>query len=277
MFDVKKSFIWNIIDHLNRRTIADCLYKIITSYIANYKDNNIKIEIINRILDTFDPNDYERYTNVSDFLIEIFMNKRVYYLLHNSQLTLDKLFNLVKSLLNKECFGNMINVLISLNEIIGKDLGISHEDQLPFLSESKEDMGSNQNLCLYYMTHLYNSESNLIKTISMEMFDIKKCNFFKAIKDFFQCILLDFSKSEKEEKIREIDTSFGRKIILLGTKKLLQLEYIKQTLELIIAFFEQSHINYDEYSFIIEDFCKSNFMETAIVIKFKLITLGNIF
>ena len=54
MFEVKKNFILNIINHLNRRTIADCLYKILTSYIQNYKDNEIKIEIIKKVIDSFD-------------------------------------------------------------------------------------------------------------------------------------------------------------------------------------------------------------------------------
>jgi len=192
------------------------------------------------------------------------MNKRVYYLIHSSQETLNKLFMLVKGLFNKFCFKHMIMVLIRLNELIAKDLGLVTKKTTTLNNEEvPEEDHLIQNNCIFYMSNLYNDETNLIKTYSMEMFDIKNTYYFISIKEFFHDITIDFVT--KETELKYIATSYAKTTQLLGTKKLLQLEYIKQTLEIIVGLYELKCIKYDDFSFIILDFCKSSFMETAIV------------
>lgn len=55
----KKNFIDDMIKHLNRKSISDCLLKLLLSYSPEVADTEIKTEIINKILDNIDFNDEE--------------------------------------------------------------------------------------------------------------------------------------------------------------------------------------------------------------------------
>lgn len=256
-----------MIKHSNRRTVCDCLYKIMTSYIHDYKDFPIKIEIINRLIDTFEPDNYEKTTNTSDFFTEILLNRRIYYFLLNSEDTIMKLTNLIKRIFDKTCFNHMILVLISFNDHLIKELGInnvnntSREEENP--SNTQEYM---QNTCLYYMSHLYNDETNLIKTTSMEMYNIKNSPIFKTLIFFFIEVCNEFVRKDKED-LKEINSTYGTSVKILGTKKLLQLEYITQTLEIILFLNEHEFLKYEDFVNSMDDFFKSKFLEKSIVSK----------
>ncbi len=137
-----------------------------------------------------------------------------------------------------------------------KDLseGFCREDQ-------EEEI--NNNSCFFYMPHLFSDENNLYRTTSMEKFEIKSSAFFKSIAEFFNSMIIDFATSENQKK--EIATSYGNVVPLLGTKKLLQLEYIKLTLEIFFVLFKKEIIKEEDFVIIIENFCKSKIIERATV------------
>jgi len=54
-----KDFIFSMINHLNRKSIADSLYKILVSYNVQLIDTEIKTEIFERVLNAFNPDDIE--------------------------------------------------------------------------------------------------------------------------------------------------------------------------------------------------------------------------
>jgi hypothetical protein len=54
-----KELIFLMINHLNRRSISEALYKILISNNVQMHDTEIKTEIYIKILDSFDGNDIE--------------------------------------------------------------------------------------------------------------------------------------------------------------------------------------------------------------------------
>jgi len=54
-----KELIFFMLNHLNRRSISEALYKILISNNVQIQDTEIKTEIYNKILDIFDGTDIE--------------------------------------------------------------------------------------------------------------------------------------------------------------------------------------------------------------------------
>jgi hypothetical protein len=55
----KFSYVHDMIKHLNRKSISDCLMKIIIGYSKEIQDAEVKKEIIEKIIESFDTNDEE--------------------------------------------------------------------------------------------------------------------------------------------------------------------------------------------------------------------------
>ena len=55
----KTSFIFDMIRHLNRKSISDCLIKIMVSNVPSIQDTDIKKQILDKVIDSFNQNDEE--------------------------------------------------------------------------------------------------------------------------------------------------------------------------------------------------------------------------
>jgi len=55
----KTHYIFDLIGHLNRKSISDCLIKIMVSNVANIQDSDIKKQILEKVIDSFNQNDEE--------------------------------------------------------------------------------------------------------------------------------------------------------------------------------------------------------------------------
>ncbi len=55
----KKNFIDDMIKHLNRKSISDCVMKLLTSYVPDIQDGEIKKEILEKVIDSLNRNDEE--------------------------------------------------------------------------------------------------------------------------------------------------------------------------------------------------------------------------
>jgi hypothetical protein len=61
----KTSFINDMIKHLNRKSIADCVLKVLVSYVPDIQDAEIKKEILEKVIDSFNNNDEEVIKQIS--------------------------------------------------------------------------------------------------------------------------------------------------------------------------------------------------------------------
>ena len=59
LLETRTDIIFNIIDHLDRKSICDVMLKILISYIPDFNDHDIKKEILIRIIKTFNPENLE--------------------------------------------------------------------------------------------------------------------------------------------------------------------------------------------------------------------------
>jgi hypothetical protein len=66
-----KDLIFHMINHLNRRSISEALYKILISNNVQIQDTEIKTEIYNKILDKFDGNDLEVRLPLTKFISKV--------------------------------------------------------------------------------------------------------------------------------------------------------------------------------------------------------------
>ena len=62
--EFRQDVIFNMIDHLNRKSIGECLFKILISYVPDFSDQDVKKKVLLRIFDAFDSSDAEVNTYV---------------------------------------------------------------------------------------------------------------------------------------------------------------------------------------------------------------------
>ena len=55
----RPDMIYNMINHLNRKSICDSIFKVLVSYIPEFCDQEIKKDILNKIIESFKSEDTE--------------------------------------------------------------------------------------------------------------------------------------------------------------------------------------------------------------------------
>lgn len=53
--ETRPDVIYNMIDHLDRKSISDCLFKVLISYVPEFNDQEVKKEVLLRIFKSFNP------------------------------------------------------------------------------------------------------------------------------------------------------------------------------------------------------------------------------
>ena len=71
LLETRIDVIFNMINHLDRKSICDVMLKILISNILDFSDHIIKREIIMRIIKSFNPDNLE--VNIINIILEFFM------------------------------------------------------------------------------------------------------------------------------------------------------------------------------------------------------------
>jgi len=53
--ETRPDVIYKMIDHLDRKSISDCLFKVLFSYVPEFNDQEVKKEVLLRIFKSFNP------------------------------------------------------------------------------------------------------------------------------------------------------------------------------------------------------------------------------
>lgn len=53
LMETRPDVIYNMIDHLDRKSISECLFKVLISYVPEFSDHDVKKEALMRIFKTF--------------------------------------------------------------------------------------------------------------------------------------------------------------------------------------------------------------------------------
>jgi hypothetical protein len=228
----KKQFIQNLLLHLNRKSICDCLLKVFVSYQVDIQDQELKVSMMESILTQvdIDKDSEEKIENICDLFSDMLQNRRIYYMLGKNGSLVQKLFKFCFEVnYNKKFAINSIKILIKLLDNLKRDM-------TPPLCESprsKAKRGSDGS-----------SVEVAVEDPSLLLFKVNSCSNFQAeleLSNYIEIfenlynnldpILFDFSNISSNRK--NLETTFGIQRDILGSRKLEQLDYFKAIFELI--------------------------------------------
>ena len=67
LLETRADVVYNMINHLDRKSISDCLFKVLISYVPEYNDQEVKKEALMRIFKSYKSEEPEVYlTNFRD-------------------------------------------------------------------------------------------------------------------------------------------------------------------------------------------------------------------
>jgi hypothetical protein len=129
----KKESLFRMVHHINRKAIADSLLKIImleaselVSDLTLNFENELKYELLEKILDSFDPRDQERSVNICEFFIEGMSfptnsRKFVNLIIKNKSL-MEKFFSLCQTHLTTDVGKELLKTMNILTESLMKEI-----------------------------------------------------------------------------------------------------------------------------------------------------------
>lgn len=59
LLEVRPDVVFNMINHLDRKSISDCLFKILISYVPDFNDHEVKKETLMRIFKSYNSEEPE--------------------------------------------------------------------------------------------------------------------------------------------------------------------------------------------------------------------------
>lgn len=231
----------NFIRNVQRRSICDCLCKLLTMHVdeANFPNSSkIKNEIIEKIFLTIREFDIEGLTNVSEMIVDCLNNKDFYF----NFISDDKIFQIIKDLLintnntnyelnvlnedadfpkvNKtEIYKNLLKILNKLNENILKDFGnsivtpaLNRENDVNVFNFQSINLDAGINGIIDEDLGIAKVEPIEIKTRLEKIYDIL-CEISYTIMD-------EYINSERvESENKTINTTYEDNKRILGTKR----------------------------------------------------------
>ena len=227
IFDSPQNIPDNLIKHLNKKSIAEIINKILTYNDESLKDLNEKKKIfITKILqDLNETNNELQFECISSLLISC-LDKKEFFNLFMSE---NSLLELLYSSINK-CEGkklrNLINILIKINENI---LGIFDKPVTPNLvPENPMDL---LNMIKNYGLENNNEEENQAPPNNEENLKIYLSFLFNILKENSFSFLNDLNEFEDNN---QLETTYQRKQKKLGLKKLSQIEFFRSIIDICV-------------------------------------------
>lgn len=256
--------------HINRKSIIECIYKILISYsddIPNALD--LKISFLQKIIDAFDPEDEEIVTNVCDLILDMFTVRKMYVLIITNKNIFKMIFDFVLGNINNNSFKHLIKILIKANENILKDFGTNLVTPTFTCNETQELFFN----FTYNVSNLvsgntsYNSQAEPQEEAQVNIQNLQQQFqlIFSTLTQSTEIILNNFVEQDNKEQ-SEMETTFGINVKMLGTKRLLEVEYIRSIMEILVNAYANEVFSENLDLYIIEDkIIESKFFASALV------------
>lgn len=262
--------------HINRKSIIECIYKILISFsddIPNALD--LKISFLQKIIDAFDPEDEEIVTNVCDLILDMFTVRKMYVLIITNKNIFKMIFDFVLGNINNNSFKHLIKILIKANENILKDFGTNLVTPTFTCNETQElffNFTYNvSNLVSGNTTYNSQAEPQEDPQINIQNLQQQFQLIFATLTQSTEIILNNFVEQDNKEQT-EMETTFGINVKMLGTKRLLEIEYIRSIMEILVNAYANEVFSENLDLYIIEDkIIESKFFASALVSSIYLI------
>ncbi len=187
-----KELIFSMINHLNRKSVSDALYKILISNNVQIQDTEIKTEIYHKVLDLFDGSDIEQSQNICDLFNDSFNCKKNYHLIIKNSELFQKFHTVaVNNVKYDQGLKDFIRVLIKLYENILKDISNNPSSQINLNFNEQEFPTDIQAM-------MFEEENNEKTTTEC---DLKTTLYaFEIIGDTLNSLALDFADCITDQK-----------------------------------------------------------------------------
>jgi len=240
IYEHKPEFSDLLIKHANRKSISDCLLKLLVSF-PSYENeksdpsclNEIfeeKKVLVNKILEEVklkysSIGEEEKVENLLDVLSESMLNRRIYYLFAKNKELLEKIYNLI----------NDPDVLLKHGTHIFKFLikFIEHvvRDTLPTQFSNKDEKKEGQEEEIENLVNYNRINKDTKFKIDL---DLKSyLEIFNIIYDFIEPITKDFIRDTNNLSLGNFTSTYDQESRVLGMLKLQEFEYIKTIIELL--------------------------------------------
>jgi len=178
------------------------------------------------------------------------------------------IFDFVLQNINNDSFKHLIKILIKANENILKNFGTTIVTPTFTCNETQELFFN----FTYNVNNLISGNSSYNNGIEGEEPNINIQNLqqqfqliFTTLTQATEVILKNFVDEDNQGAL-ETDTTFGIKVRCLGTKRLLEIEYIRSILEILINAYANNVLNEKlDLSLILNKIVESDFLKSALV------------
>ena len=266
----------NFTKHINRKSIVECIYKILISYSEDIPNSmELKIKFLKSVLEAFDPEDYDVIYNISDMIVELFTVRKMYLTFITNNEVFKLIFEFVTKNINNKSFAYLIKILQKANENILKDFG-NNLVTPSFTCNETQEMFFN---FTYNVTNLisgnasYNSQADNLDENNVNTLNLTNQfnNIFLTLTEATEKIIANFVEiSKKEEEfetaIEHFESTYLKQQNILGIRRLNEIEYIRTILEILVnACANNTILENLDLSIIVDKLVSSEFFKYALV------------
>lgn len=259
--------------HLNRKSIVECMFKIIITYSEDISNAlEIKTGFIENILKAYNSEDEEVVTNVSDLLIDLFSIRKMYTTIITNKKLFELIYDFIADNMKNDSFKYLIRVLIKVNENILKDFGSAIVTPTFVFNETQELFFN----FTYNINNLINNPNSINNEITAEEVNINLYQYFQVIfnklNSITKLIMTDFVYQESLFH-PEYETTFGHiNVKMLGLRRVLEIEYIRSIFEILINLYSnKTFTEAFDLNIIIDNIIETSFFKSALVRYFLLV------
>lgn len=253
--------------HLNRKSIVECMFKIIITYSDDIPNSlDIKSDFIGNILKAFNSQDEEVVTNLSDLLIDLFSIRKMYTTIITNKKLFELIYDFIAENMKNDSFKYLIRVLIKVNENILKDFG-SNIVTPTFVFNETQELFFN---FTYNINNLINNPNSINTELTTEEVNVNLYQYFQVIfnklNSITKLIMNDFVYQESVDH-PEYETTFGHvNVKMLGLRRVLEIEYIRSIFEILINLYSNKVFTEAfDLNVIIDNIIETNFFKSALV------------
>lgn len=273
----KPEILTNFTKHINRKSIVECIYKILISYSDDIPNSmQLKINFLKSVLAAFNPEDDDVICNISDMLVELFTVRKMYLSFITNTEVFKTIFDFVIANINNKSFAYLIKILQKANENILKDFG-SNLCTPSFTCNETQEMFFN---FTYNVNNLisgntsYNSQADNPEEGSPNMQNLHQQfnSIFQILTGATEAIINNFVDETNSSKAVAFDSTYGTRQKMLGVRRLHEIEYMRSILEILVnAFANSALLGNLDLDLIVDILVKSSFFKSAIVSNIFLI------
>ena len=227
IFDSPQNIPDNLIKHLNKKSIAEIVNKILTYNDDSIKDLNEKKKLfITKILQDLNETNIElKFECICSLLISCLDKKEFFNLFMNENSLIELLYSSINKCEGKK-LRNLINILIKINENI-----LSNFDKPVTPNLIPENPMDLLNMIKNYGLDNNTEEENQQPSNNEENLKNYLNFLFKVLKENAFAFLDDLNKFEDNN---QIETTYQRNQKKLGLKKLAQIEFFRSIIDICV-------------------------------------------